>query len=818
MKVSDQIRILVVEDREEDAALAAHELRKGGVAFTSLRVETRGDFLRALSEFAPDIILSDYNLPQFNGLEALRLLKESSLDAPFILITGSMTEEVAVDCMKQGVNDYVLKTSLKRLPSAVLNVLERVRAERARAAALDALRESEERYRVFVANSSEGIWRFELERPLDVTLPADEQVEHIYRHAYLAECNDAMAQMYGCSRAAEVVGLRAEELLTRSNTHNAEHLRAFVRAGYRLVEAELSEVIGGEERHFLLNRVGVVKGGRLLRIWGTRLDVTARKRAEAERDAERRLLNAVVHQLPVGVAFVDEGMRFTRVNPQIGSIFDTEPARLVGMSLSEAVELFGATTADGTPLRHGDLASRRALSTGRATDPQERLITTPSGEKRRVLVSAAPVTLERGEPSGSVLVFTDVTEQYAVQEQLRQSQRIESIGMLAGGVAHDMNNLLTVINGYSELLLKQVRDDESLRAKVEEIKKAGARASELTHQLLAFGRKQLLQPRVLDLNEVITDMDRMLRRLIGEDIDLKTVTDPALGRVKADFGQIQQVVMNLAVNARDAMPRGGKLTIETGNVYLDDAYAARHISVRPGRYVRLAVSDTGRGMDAETRMRVFEPFFTTKERGKGTGLGLSTVYGIVKQSEGYIWGYSEVGLGTTFKVYLPLVEGAVEAPRAAAVCAGRGGTETLLLVEDEASVRAFMSDALEAGGYKLLVAGDGEEALNLARTHDGPIHLLITDVVMPRMGGATLARHLAPRRPETRVLYISGYTDDALAHRGVIGPDVAFLEKPLTPDSLLRSVRDVLDAPPGRTGFPAGASKRDSPAPGLRVA
>jgi two-component system, cell cycle sensor histidine kinase and response regulator CckA len=568
-----------------------------------------------------------------------------------------------------------------------------------------------------------------------------------------------------------------------------------------------------------IKRPLVSPDGTVSQVLGISTDITARKRVEAERDAERQLLNALVEQLPVGVVVIDNGMRITRLNPRICAIFGIEPERLTGMNVSEAVALLKATLTDETPAQTADLATTKAVRTGRASEPIEELITTPAGERRRVLVSAAPVTLGGGETLGSVTVFTDVTEQYTVQEQLRQSQRIESIGMLAGGVAHDMNNLLTIITGYSELLLKRVRDDEWLSSKVWEIKKAGDRAAELTHQLLAFSRKQVLKPRVLDLNEVITDMDKMLRRLIGEDIDLKTVTAQSLWPVRADFGQIQQVVMNLAVNARDAMPEGGKLTIQTENVYLDDEYAARHVAVRPGRYVMIAVSDTGTGMDAETRARIFEPFFTTKEMGKGTGLGLSTVYGIVKQSGGSIWVYSEAGLGTTFKIYLPLAEGAAESPAAEeAPPATNRGAETLLLVEDEAAVRTFMSGVLEACGYTLLVAADGEEALRAARNHGGPIHLLVTDVVMPRMGGATLAQRLETLRPETRVLYISGYTDDALAHRGVIGTDVAFLEKPFTPDSLLRKIRETLDAPRKRRRPPGGAGSGGTRKPGRLVA
>src|SRR5437879_1802067 len=392
-------------------------------------------------------------------------------------------------------------------------------------------------------------------------------------------------------------------------------------------------------------------------------------------------------------------------------------------------------------------------------------------------------------------------ERKKLEEQLRQAQKMEAIGQLTGGIAHDFNNMLTVIIGYSELMLQRLKADDPLRSEVEQVKEAGVRASLLTRQLLAFSRKQVLQPRVLDLNAVLTNMDRMLQRLIGEDIDLVTVPAPGLGRVLADPGQIEQVIMNLAVNARDAMPQGGKLTIETANVELDDAYARQHGPVQSGPYVMLAVSDTGCGMDAETQARIFEPFFTTKEPGKGTGLGLSTVYGIVKQSEGYVWVYSEVGRGTTFKVYLPMVEGAVETvePGVTPTRTVRG-SETILLVEDDHAVRVLARSVLQAHGYSVLEASQGKEALLLSGQHEGPIHLMVTDTVMPGMSGRDLSECLKPSRPNMKVIFMSGYTDKAIIHHGELAPGTAFLQKPFTPDALALKVRGVLDSPAGRQG------------------
>jgi len=382
------------------------------------------------------------------------------------------------------------------------------------------------------------------------------------------------------------------------------------------------------------------------------------------------------------------------------------------------------------------------------------------------------------------------------EEQLRQAQKMEAVGKLAGGVAHDFNNLLTVINGHTSLSLRRVEKDDPLYHKLETIQAAGERAASLTRQLLAFSRKQIMQPKVLDLNHVIFETNKMLQRLIGEDIDLLIGLMPDLGKIKADPGQIEQVLMNLSVNARDAMPRGGKLTIETHNIFIDEEYSRRHVSVPPGRYVMLAVSDTGCGMDAATQARIFEPFFTTKEVGRGTGLGLSTVYGIVKQSGGNVWVYSEVGRGTTFKIYLPCVDSPAEQFRTSIIDAqAHAGTETVLLVEDEEMVRNMTREILQESGYQVLEATHGQEALVVAGRYDGPIHLMLSDVVMPQMSGRELAEQLSPVRREMKVLYMSGYTDDAIVHHGVLDEGMAFIEKPFTPDTLTRKLREVLDVP-----------------------
>ena len=408
------------------------------------------------------------------------------------------------------------------------------------------------------------------------------------------------------------------------------------------------------------------------------------------------------------------------------------------------------------------------------------------------------VSLLRSEDDGEeILLGTvfDMTERRRLEEQLLQSQKMEAVGRLAGGIAHDFNNLLTAVAGYSDLLLRELPEGDPRRESAEEIQQAGNRAAALTQQLLAFSRRQVLEPRVLDLNAVITGMERMLRRVIGEDVELSTALDPELWRARADPGQIEQAILNLVVNARDAMPRGGRLTLETANVELDEKFAGHYATVHPGPHVMLAVSDTGVGMNADLQARLFEPFFTTKEHGKGTGLGLSTTYGIVKQSGGSIWVYSEPGHGTTFKIYLPRCEEPLE-DRAAPppVRESAPGTETVLLVEDEPEVRRLVEKLLRLKGYRVLSAASPAEALAISKRHEAAVELLLTDVIMPGMNGRELSRVLAASRPRMKVLYMSGYTDAAMSQQGILPPGTAFLSKPFTPEALGRKVREVLDA------------------------
>ncbi len=416
------------------------------------------------------------------------------------------------------------------------------------------------------------------------------------------------------------------------------------------------------------------------------------------------------------------------------------------------------------------------------------------GSRVEMDLRVRPVTFPQasGEIPALIILAVDASTRSRLEDQLRQAQKMEAIGMLAGGIAHDFNNLLTIISGYSQMLLSGIGEDDPDRGAVEQILKASQRAADLTRQLLAFSRRKLVQPKVIDLKAAVEGMSHMLHRLIGEHIDLRIEAAAVTGYVHADPGQIEQIIMNLAVNARDAMTGGGKIVIETGNAELDNTYVQKHLAVRPGHYVMLAVTDTGTGMDAQTQAQVFEPFFTTK--GHGTGLGLSTVYGIVKQSGGAIDLYSEPGFGTSVKVYLPRVDEDSHIDTRREPRESPGGWETILLAEDEEAVRLLVQKALEKAGYTLLLAAAGNEALKLAQAHTSEIHLLITDMVMPRMSGTALARKFRKLRPEMAVLFISGYTDASLQHGGALTSDLNFLQKPFSPAALKRKVRDVLDA------------------------
>jgi PAS domain S-box-containing protein len=634
-----RLRILLLEDVPADAALVERHLTKSGLEFVSARVDTRDRFEEALRDFVPDIILSDHGLPGFDGAAALELVKERFPTLPVILVTGSLNEEKAVEFMKAGAADYILKDHLTRLPEAIRRALRERLLREEREQAVAALRASEAQYRSMFESTPYPMWVFDLET-----------------HRVLA-VNGAAIKHYGYSRE-EFLALRIEEL------RPPEDVPALLR---HLETMTTDYHQAGTWRH--------------------------RKKD--------------------------------------GTIIEVETS---GHEIT--------------------FAGRRAEQ----------------------------------------VVINDVTERKQLEEQFRQAQKMEAVGRLAAGVAHDFNNLLTAILGTTELMLEDLPTDDPDREGLLDIRSASERAAVLTRQLLTFSRQQVVSPQVLRLNDLVLELEKLLRRLLGEDVAIRVAVAPDCGGVKADPGQLEQVIVNLAVNARDAMPNGGRLTLETKNVDLDAEYPTDRVTIPAGRYVMLAVTDSGTGMDAQTKARIFEPFFTTKPVGKGTGLGLATVYGAVKQSGGYIWLYSEVGQGTSFKIYLPRID-AVEPQAAAAEAAVLlDGSETVLVAEDEDAVRQIIEKALQARGYNVMVARDGTEALALAGRHAGQIDLLVTDVVMPDMNGRALSERLTHVRPTIKTLYLSGYTDDAILHHGVLEEGVAFLQKPFSLGALARKVREVIEA------------------------
>ncbi|MEA2723216.1 MAG: two-component system, cell cycle sensor histidine kinase and response regulator CckA [Gemmatimonadales bacterium] len=543
-----------------------------------------------------------------------------------------------------------------------------------------------------------------------------------------------------------------------------------------------------EERWCLVDAVPVFDPatGSLVEAVASLTDITQRRRAETALLNTTDTLSALIQASPLAIFAFDPAGKITSWNSAAERLFGWRASEVLGHTLP----------AIAPDQRQAFRVHHLAVLEGKSFIDLEARWQRRDGRPVTLNLALAPLYGGLSEVRGVMVLAADLTERKKLESQLRQSQKMEAVGQLAGGVAHDFNNLLTAIIGYTSLLLKAVPPGDQKHEDLLEIDRAAARATELTQQLLAFSRRQMLQPTLLDLNAVLSDTMRMLGRLLGEHIELAILPDPGLGVVRADRGQLEQVIINLAVNARDAMEAGGRLTLETMNVSLDRAYVSQHPGAAEGEYVMLAVTDSGMGMDGATQARIFEPFFTTKERGKGTGLGLSTVYGIVKQSGGTIYVYSEPERGTTFKIYLPRVMAAGPTKVSPPVRPTNvRGTETVLVVEDEEGVRSLTCRVLRTYGYTVLEAENGGEALLIAEQHLAPIHLLLTDVVLPRMSGRKLAERLVRVCSDLRVLYMSGYTDASIVNHGALDPGAEFLQKPFTPEVLAQKLRAVLDSP-----------------------
>jgi PAS domain S-box-containing protein len=651
-----------------------------------------------------------------------------------------------------------------------VNTTERNQAEKA-------LRESEEKFRSLVESGS------------NLTLLADAQGSVTYASP---QCEEVLGHT-----GEEIIGQTFPDIIHPDDVPMCQHAWEQVATlGCEIDELEYRIINGQGALRWISHTARlVVLDDVVIGLHSTIRSITERKQGEEALRGSEEQFRTLVEQSTSAIEIYTPDGRMLMANDAWARLWNLKKEDVADYNILDdpQCEITGLTPAF------------REAQQGRSQDIQETRYDPDDsgfvdGRARWIAARMYPIKDSAGEVRNIVLTYDDITarkqaeeDTAELQEQLQQSQKMEAIGRLAGGVAHDFNNLLTVILGNSDMMAADLREGDPLLDSLTEITKATNRATALTRQLLAFSRKQVLQPGVIDLNTIVKDIDKMLRRLIGEDIELASILGPELGRVLADPGQIEQVLMNLAVNARDAMPEGGKLTIETGNVELDESYANSHPDVQPGPHVMLAVSDSGYGMDEQTRKMIFEPFFTTKKKGKGTGLGLSTVHGIVKQSGGNILAYSEPGRGATFKVYLRRVEDTVTAPKTKDFVGALHGTETVLVVEDDEAVRALAVSILRRCGYTVLKAGDGEEAQYVSEKHPDRIHLVLTDVVMPGASGNKVARSLTAHRPEIKVLYMSGYTDNAIARHGVLEDGAKFIEKPFTPTNLSMKVREVLD-------------------------
>ena len=663
----------------------------------------------------------------------------------------------------------------------------RLRLLRQAEKAADIARRSQDRYQTLIQQTSEGIWRIELPEPVSIDLPTDEQIDRFYALGELAECNDAMAQMYGFSRADELTGARLADLLPRSEPRNLQFLEAFVRSGYRLTDAESHELgRDGEPRFFLNNLIGIVSDGHLVRAWGSQRDITGLKKAEEAVLSSEARFRSVFESGMIGIAFWNRQV-VTDANDTFLALLRYDRSDLErGLLRREVLWSKGDEEAD----RHAQEEMQRS---GVCT-PYEKEFLRKDGSKVPVLVGAARLS---GDDDLAFFLL-DLTDRRRIEERMRQVERMEVVGQLAGGMAHEANNQMSVVLGATEFILRRADVPPQVRQDAEYIRAAAERTAAITRQLLAFSRRQILQPQAVDLNEVVKKLEPILRRTLLENQKLELRLGSNVAAVRADPIQLDQVLLNLAINARDAMPQGGVLTVQTKSVQLSAEYVATRpgTAIRPGSFSVLVVSDTGTGMDRETMKHVFEPFFTTKPVGKGSGLGLAMVYGIVKQSGGYIWPYSEAGLGTTFKIYLPFTED-TPAIRTEAqpekILASKHAT--VLVVEDDALVRAIARRTLAEAGFSVLDAEDGQQALAIVARQEA-IDVVLTDVAMPVFGGRELAQRLSHLRPGLPIIFMSGYTDDDLARRGLLDAGIPFLEKPFSPEDLARMVQDILQAGP----------------------
>jgi PAS domain S-box-containing protein len=773
------LRVLLVEDSAADGELASIELRRSGYEVSAERVDNAVDLDKALRASTWDLVLCDHGLPGFSSAEALAIVRAEDSEVPVVILSGTIGEEAAIDALKSGAMDIVLKTNLPRLGLVAERELQEATTRRNHRAAEQALQESEARKTAIFDGA------------LDAILAIDHD-------ARIVDLNPAAESMFGQSRA-QLSGRPITHLVPLTDLLESAAQPDWIKIGASQGDGHQSN---GTRVELLANRgdttqfpveVSVVHGWLSGSPFWTAFvrDLTDHRRAEAAAREAEHSYRMLFEGSPLAMLCFDADTRaILEVNDAAVALYGHSHEEFHALTVNEIV----------TP-EHVSLLFAAADSNGaiRQLAPVRHL--TKDGREVEVAVTVHAVRL--GERRACFVVAEDVGEREGLARQLRQSQRLESLGQLAGGVAHDFNNLLGVIMNYAAFVKEQLanaaangdmRWEESHRD-LEHVEQAAQRAARMTRQLLLFSRREITQAAIINVNDVVSGLEELLRRTLGEHVQLAAALAGDVWPVAIDPGQLEQVIVNLAVNARDAMPDGGQITIDTSNMTVDAESAANLPGILAGRYVRLRVSDTGIGMDDSTVDRAFEPFFTTKPKEEGTGLGLATIYGIVTQAGGRVQIYSEPGLGTTVSVMLPATdEASIGASPLSTPVSAAGGDETILLVEDEDALREVTGRILARNGYNVLTAGDGTEATELATRHEGDIDLLLTDVIMPRTLGPEVAANMVTLRPGIQVLYISGYAQPVLGAHGTLDPGVALLEKPFTEPALLAKVRDVLDA------------------------
>jgi PAS domain S-box-containing protein len=765
------LRLLIADDDQNDVDLCLRHLKKSGVNFEADYVSTRDELAERLKKHPVDIVLSDYRMGSWTGMDALAIVKQILPDVPLILMTGTLGDELAVESIKAGVTDYILKGQLARLPMALHRAQEERMLRDAEARALSALRESEQHYRTLVQNAPEAIVVVDVARGV------------------LVECNDNASKLFQLTR---------EQLLEHALVNLSPPVQPDGRTSGAAIGEKIDLAMEEAVPHFEwifrnskdadipceVHFVRLSSSGNQGLVRGSILDITDRKLGEAALRASEARYRGLVNNATYGIYWV---------NPE-GSLLFANPAlvRMLGYDSIDEVLALRDTTELFNDARARDAVRAHFFESGRvdATVDWKR----KDGKTIHVRLNGREVLEPETGQKCIEIIVEDITERRALEKQLANSQKFEAIGQLAGGIAHDFNNMIGAILGWADMGIEETEPGSRLHRHFEKVHQQGERAAALTRQLLAFARRQILEPRNIDLNNTVVETLNLLEKVLGSNIEIRANLSSDLSVVRADPVQMEQVVMNLCINARDAMPSGGSLIIDTSNITVDERFCGVQPLAHPGSYAMLSVTDSGIGMDAATLDRIFEPFFTTKEVGKGTGLGLATIYGIVRQHNGFVQVYSELGLGSTFRVYLPAANVAVEASRVSEVPQEvRGGTETLLVAEDHEGLRQLAIETLSSLGYNVLVANDGEQALAEFQRSRAHISLVLLDVVMPKLSGPEVYERICAEAPGFPVIFATGYSADLSLLKKAQANGLPIVQKPYVTRDLARKIRETLD-------------------------